>query len=144
MKKQITVKYVERSNLSKGYLVEVLECQLKDLKVGRQAIITSRGNGRALVSIVSLEALGLYNHQSTVDNGNKLIQVLINAKEDCQNELYKVEGEIYKLNAEFKEKYSMLFYLKIDAPVIDEMKGKMITLVTRERELKAKLSTLTN
>ena len=56
------------------------------------------------------------------DNDNYLI---INTKEDWQKELQKVENEIYKLNAEFNDKYSMLFYLKVDASVIDEIKGKI-------------------
>ena len=142
MKKQITVKYVERSNLSKGYLVEVSECQLKDLKVGRQAIITSRGNGRALVNIVSLEALEVYNYQNTVDNGNKLIQVIINAKEECQNELYQVQNEIYKLNAEFNEKYSLLLALKVELPIFSELKDELIKLIEQEFKFKSKLKTL--
>jgi len=142
MKKQITVKYVERSNLSKGYLVEVSECQLKDLKVGRQAIITSRGNGKALVNIVSLEALEVYNYQNTVDNGNKLIQVIINAKEECQNELYQVQNEIYKLNAEFNEKYSLLLALKVELPIFSELKDELIKLIEQEFKFKSKLKTL--
>jgi len=94
------------------------------------------------VNIVSLEALEVYNYQNTVDNGNKLIQVIINAKEECQNELYQVQNEIYKLNAEFNEKYSLLLALKVELPIFSELKDELIKLIEQEFKFKSKLKTL--
>lgn len=132
---RIVVVYNDRPNCWKGYLVDSNGLKLDDNDIGRSVVITSRGSGNALATIVSVEELKTYKGAETIYHGNEIIIVVINRKDELKKKLIQTNSDIEDLNYEFNKYWSALAILKVDNKRIDEIKNQLQTLVEKRENL---------